>query len=60
VLIDPWDVRAMAAGITALDQDAGLRATLSASGRVRARAFSQEAYAARLAALYRDVLDRAA
>jgi glycosyltransferase involved in cell wall biosynthesis len=60
VLIDSLDVRAIAAGITALDQDAGLRGTLSAAGRVRARAFSQEAYAARLAALYRDVLDRVA
>jgi glycosyltransferase involved in cell wall biosynthesis len=58
VLIDPRDVRAIAAGITALDQDAGLRAALSAAGRVRARAFSQGAYAARLAALYADVLER--
>jgi glycosyltransferase involved in cell wall biosynthesis len=60
VLIDPWDVRAIAAGITALDRDAGLRATLSVAGRVRARVFSQEAYAARLSALYREILDRAA
>jgi glycosyltransferase involved in cell wall biosynthesis len=60
MLIDPLDVRAMAAGITALDQDAGLRAALRAAGRVRAQIFSQEAYAARLAALYQDVLDRAA
>ena len=59
LLIDPLDVRAIAAGITALDQDAGLRGTLTAAGQGRARAFSQEAYAARLAALYREVLDRA-
>jgi len=58
LLIDPLDVRAIAAGITALDQDAGLRGTLSAAGQLRARAFSEEAYAARLAALYREVLDR--
>jgi glycosyltransferase involved in cell wall biosynthesis len=60
VLIDPLDVRAMAAGITALDRDAGLRASLSAAGRVRARAFTQAAYAVRLADLYTDVLERAA
>lgn len=59
LLVDPTDVRAIAAGIAALDRDAGLRARLSAAGLVRAQAFSPAAYAARLRALYGTVLGRA-
>jgi glycosyltransferase involved in cell wall biosynthesis len=59
LLVDPADVRDITAGIAALDQDAGLRATFSAAGRVRARTFTPAAYAARLAALYGAVLDQA-
>jgi len=59
LLVDPLDVRDIAAGIAALDRDAVLRATLSVAGRVRARTFAPAAYAARLAALYGAVLDQA-
>ena len=58
LLVDPADVRAIAAGIAALDRDAGLRARLSAAGLVRAQAFSPAVYAARLRALYGAVLGR--
>lgn len=59
LLVDPADTHAIAAGIAALDQDAGLRARLGAAGRLRARTFSPEAYAARLGALYGAVLAEA-
>ncbi len=59
LLVDPSDVRDIAAGIAALDQDAGLRSALSTAGRLRARWFSHDAYAARLAGLYGAVLERA-
>ncbi len=58
LLVDPYDVRLMAAALTALDTDAGLRARLIEAGRVRARLFSAQAYAGRLAALYDTVLAR--
>ena len=54
--IDPYDTAAIAAGLRALDGDATLRARLSAAGPVRARAFSEGAYLARLEQLYRGVL----
>ena len=57
LLVDPRDVRAMAGAIAALASDAGLCATLAARGHARARVFSREAYASRLADLYAKVLD---
>jgi glycosyltransferase involved in cell wall biosynthesis len=59
LLVDPLNVHDIAAGITALDRDIGLRATLSAAGKFRAKAFAPAAYAASLAALYGAVLNRA-
>ena len=56
LLVDPRDVAALADAIRALDQQPGLRASLAAAGRRRAQAFSPEAHAARLGALYARVL----
>ena len=55
VLVDPASVRAIAAGITLLDRDAGLRHRLADAGLARASVFSPVAYAARIDALYRSV-----
>lgn len=52
VKVDPYDVRAMAEGLRALDADAELRAHLSEAGRERAAMFSAEAYERRLTELY--------
>lgn len=56
VLVDPFDVAAIATGIKELDNDAGLRADLSARGRVRARFFAPERYQERLGALYGRIM----
>lgn len=58
VLVDPYDVRDIAAGLRALDSDAALRARLAAAGRIQAARYSDAAYQQRLAALYADVLGR--
>jgi glycosyltransferase involved in cell wall biosynthesis len=58
VLIDPYDSRAIAEGITALDTDAELRASLSAKGRKQAELFSQEAHIRRLSEVYDSVLGK--
>ena len=52
VLVDPYDVESLAAGIRDLDGDADLRSSLSARGITRSRVFSPEAYQGRLEALY--------
>jgi glycosyltransferase involved in cell wall biosynthesis len=52
VLIDPYDVRAIAEAIQALDTHESLRAELSRRGPRRAASFNAEAYDARLAELY--------
>ena len=52
VKVDPYDVRAMAEGLRALDSDADLRGHLSVVGRERATLFSAEAYERRLTDLY--------
>jgi hypothetical protein len=51
-MIDPVDLEGIVASIRTLDQDADLRAELSARGRERARLFSPEAYQKRLVDLY--------
>lgn len=56
LLVDPLDVADIAAGIGALDRDADLRERLVAAGRLRVRAFTPEAYAARLSVLYCAIL----
>ncbi|MFN6955579.1 MAG: glycosyltransferase family 4 protein, partial [Acetobacteraceae bacterium] len=52
IMVDPYDVQALAEGIRALDADAELRARLSLAGPKRAEEFSLERYDRRLAALY--------
>lgn len=59
LLVDPYDVDAMAVAIATLDSDADLRADLSARGLERAKIFSQEVYADRVAALYLRTLGKA-
>jgi len=54
-LVDPLNIDAMAGAIRVIDQDAELRAELSAKGRERAKLFSPEIYQKRLADLYRRV-----
>ena len=44
LLVDPFDVSAMAAAIRRLDNDADLLKELSSRGRVRARLFSMDNY----------------
>ena len=56
LLVDPYDVRALTEGITALETDADLRGRLSDYGRKRAEMFSTEAYKGRLGALYDRLL----
>jgi glycosyltransferase involved in cell wall biosynthesis len=58
LLVDPYDPRAIAEGITALDTDADLRASLSAKGRKQAELFSQEAHMRRLTEVYDTVLGK--
>jgi glycosyltransferase involved in cell wall biosynthesis len=52
VLVDPYDVDALRAGIIALDQDEALRDDLVSRGRVQAAAFSPAAYQTRVKGLY--------
>lgn len=52
VMVDPYDTRAMAEAIQALDAHETLRAELSARGPRRAALFSAEAYDRRLVDLY--------
>jgi glycosyltransferase involved in cell wall biosynthesis len=54
-LIDPTEMDEMVAAIRALDNDADLRADLSAKGRERAKLFSAEAYRKRLGDVYSQV-----
>jgi len=56
LLIDPYDTRAIAEGISALDRDAELRASLGDRGRKRAEVFSSEAHSRRLEAAYDGLL----
>ena len=54
--VDPYDVRAIAGGLRALDDDQQLRAKLSLAGRVQARLFTMDRYQERLGAMYEKVL----
>ena len=53
VMVDPYDVDAIRAGIRTLDADEPLRAELSARGRQQAAKFSPERYRERLEEAYR-------
>lgn len=52
LLVDPYDVAAIAAGIRALDSDDALRDRLASAGLRAAARFSVEAYRTRLEAMY--------
>ena len=52
LLVDPYDVGAIAAGIRALDSDAGLRDRIAAAGPGAAARFSTDAFRMRLEAMY--------
>jgi len=56
LLIDPYDVTAIAEGIAALDADQGLRDRLAAAGSVAAARFSRDAYRTRLEQMYTQVV----
>jgi glycosyltransferase involved in cell wall biosynthesis len=56
LLVDPFDVAAMAAAIRRLDNDADLLKELSGRGRVRAQLYSMDNYVGRLSNVYRGVL----
>jgi len=56
LLVDPYDSEAMAHALRRLDADDALRARLAQAGRIRAEAFSMQAYQDRLAALHERVL----
>lgn len=56
LLVDPYDVSAMANAIRALDGDADLRARLSAAGPPQAARFSDATFGERLSALYQSIL----
>lgn len=54
--VDPYDVEGIVKGIRALDADSGLRAELTARGRVQATKFSPAAYAERLSDVYGQIV----
>jgi glycosyltransferase involved in cell wall biosynthesis len=56
--VDPYDVRAIAAGFEVLDADALLRAGLAEKGKRRAGLFSEDAYSQRIEAVYQEVMAR--
>ena len=60
ILVDPYDVAAIAGGIRRLDNDATLCAELSAAGPLQAQRFSPQAYLARLEAMYSAILSEPA
>jgi glycosyltransferase involved in cell wall biosynthesis len=56
LLVDPHDLRSIAAGIRTIDSDDDLREHLSLAGRLQAEKFSADAYRQRLKSLYAQVL----
>lgn len=56
LLVDPYDTRALAEGISALEANADFRARLSLHGRRTAEIYSMEAYKARVGSLYERLL----
>lgn len=56
LLVDPYDVSAIRAGLAALDQDPQIRRDLSMRGRKQAARFSAEEYAATMSAVYGAVM----
>lgn len=58
LLVDPYDVNAIAEGLRALDVDAELRTRLSAAGLAQAAKFSEANYVGRLTGMYEAVLSK--
>ncbi|WP_041390378.1 glycosyltransferase family 4 protein [Polaromonas sp. JS666] len=58
LLIDPYDTRAMAEAIRAIDSNEGLRDELVAKGLRQAQKFNEAAYEKRLGALYKQLMVR--
>jgi glycosyltransferase involved in cell wall biosynthesis len=56
LVVDPFDVAAMAAAIKRLDSDVDLLDELSRRGREQARIYSMDNYVSRLAGVYRGIL----
>lgn len=56
LLVDPYDVNALAAAMRRLDDDEGLGALMSARGLEQARLFSFDRYQERLTELYRAAM----
>jgi len=56
LLVDPYDVSAIAGAIRAIDTDPAVAARLAAAAPAQAAKFSDEAYRARLAAMYARVM----
>jgi glycosyltransferase involved in cell wall biosynthesis len=56
LLVDPFDVSAMAAAIRRLDHDADLLKELSSRGRTQAALYSMDNYVRRLSNVYRGIL----
>ena len=59
LLVDPYDVVAIADGLRRLDDDAGLRDNLVRAGRDQALRFGASPYRERLGAMYAAVLNQA-
>ncbi len=59
LLVDPYDIAAMAAAIRRLDMDADLRASLALAGPVQAARFSTARFSDSLSALYQSLLGSA-
>lgn len=58
LLVDPYDVSAIAEGIRQLDADENLRASLRLRGPLQAATFGEAIYLSRLEAMYDEVLGR--
>lgn len=58
ILVDPYDIGAIAAGLRRLDADEGLRAALSERGLAQAAHFSTEVYKNRLTDMYARIMAR--
>ncbi|MDQ1154786.1 glycosyltransferase involved in cell wall biosynthesis [Brevundimonas sp. SORGH_AS 993] len=56
LIVDPYDARAIARGIQALDADADMRLNFETLGKVQAEAFSPAAYQLKLRDLYAKVV----
>lgn len=58
ILVDPYEVSAIAAAIGRIDRDEHLRCILAAAGPIRAAAFSGDRFQANLRRLYRSLVSQ--